>query len=527
MVSRQVWFRWLLPAVVLAVAVVAAFFPATPASAASASKSCVLAGTNTYTCTFTITPGIAVGAGSWLVQMITPSPGTFSGPSVVTSVSGCAASTVTAGTTISPQFGVADYDVTVGGAGCGPTGSVTVTELVTVTSSGLLCQRVWITAGAPSTSACANVVYTPPPPASVPSATKTCTLTSTPNVYSCLFTVVPAFPAAPGDIIHVNEPPGPPMTGPGTFTSTPTVVSNPGCAQTPAPVVLGSPTSYHATIGSSGCPGVTWSVQFAETIAVTANGQICQSFYMVAAVPPTTACANVTYTPPSTTVGGGGAVKTCNTTSTPNTYNCTFTVTLTGPANAGDPWPVAMSGPGTLSGAPTVASFTGCANAPGVALSAILVNNTTTSTYVATVGAGGCAAGAVVVLNETIVVTADGQICQTVWVNPMIPGLTSCATVAFAKSLTPPTPPAGGKGTFVAAPNFGAGTSALVIFNGGTVAELEAAVLAAGGSGVWVQDASGAFQLLIGNGPMFLRDAFAAKFPGGFTGLLSVTVTKR
>ena len=100
----------------------------------------------------------------------------------------------------------------------------------------------------------------------------------------------------------------------------------------------------------------------------------------------------------------------------------------------------------------------------------------------------------------------------------------SCATVAFAKSLAPPT---GGKGTFVTTPNFGAGASALVIFNGGTAAELEAAVLAASGSGVWVQDASGAFQLLIGNGPMFLRDAFAAKFPGGFTGLLSVTVTKR
>lgn len=76
------------------------------------------------------------------------------------------------------------------------------------------------------------------------------------------------------------------MTGASTFTSTPTVVSNPVCAQTPTPVVLSSTTSYHATIGSSGCPGVTWSVQFAETIAVTASGQLCQSFYMVAAVPP-------------------------------------------------------------------------------------------------------------------------------------------------------------------------------------------------------------------------------------------------
>ena len=301
------------------------------------------------------------------------------------------------------------------------------------------------------------------------------------------------------------------------------MVSNPGCAQTPTPVVLSSTTSYHATIGSSGCPGVTWSVQFAETIAVTASGQLCQSFYMVAAVPPTTACASVTYTP-SAGVGGSGALKTCTASGTPNTYNCTYTVTLTGQANAGDPWPVAMTGPGTLSGPPTVASSAGCATAPTVALAAILVNNTTTSTYVATVGAGGCAPGSVVVFNETIVVSGDGQICQTVWVNPMIPGLTSCAPVVFAKSLTPP---AGGKGTFVSAPNFGAGSSALVIFNGGTVAALEAAVLAAGGSGVWVQDASGTFQLLIGNGPMFLSDAFSAKFPGGFTGLLSVTVTKR
>ncbi|MDA1240807.1 MAG: hypothetical protein O2798_08215 [Chloroflexi bacterium] len=106
--------------------------------------------------------------------------------------------------------------------------------------------------------------------------------------------VTPAFPAVAGDIIHVNEAPGPLMTGPGTITSTPTVGIH-GCPEMPAPVVMSSSTSYNAQIGASGCAGTSWTVEFIETITVTASGDICQSFFMVTAVPPVTACATVQF----------------------------------------------------------------------------------------------------------------------------------------------------------------------------------------------------------------------------------------
>ena len=68
----------------------------TPASAApSASKVCSVSSPNVYSCVFTVTPGVAVGAGSWLVQ--TSGSGTLSAPSVVSSNSGCAPPAVTAG----------------------------------------------------------------------------------------------------------------------------------------------------------------------------------------------------------------------------------------------------------------------------------------------------------------------------------------------------------------------------------------------------------------------------------------------
>jgi len=239
--------------------------------------------------------------------------------------------------------------------------------------------------------ACATVVYTaPPPPVPAASATKSCTLTSTANVYTCLYTVTPAFPAASappspnGDYIHVNEPPGPPMTGPGTFIGTPTVVSVSGCGSTALPVTSTSSTSYNAWMGVGGCAGTAWSVTFSETVAVTADGQICQSFWMVAAVDPVTACA----------------------------------------------------------------------------------------------------------------------------------------TVAFTKSL--PT----GDGKFTTAPNFGTGAVAQVVFGGGTVDDLEVSMVGAGATGVWVQDSTGAFQLLIANGPAFLKDAFALKFPGGFATVVGVTLVR-
>ena len=96
--------------------------------------------------------------------------------------------------------------------------------------------------------------------------------------------------------------------------------------------------------------------------------------------------------------------------------------------------------------------------------------------------------------------------------------------MVFAKSL--PIAPSTGKGTFAAAPNFGMGMLAQVVFNGGMVGELEAAALAGGGSSVWVQDSTSAFQLLIAGGPMFLKSEFMARFPGGFPGGIGVTLTR-
>ena len=516
-------YRLVIPILVAAIAAAFALLPQTPASATSASKSCVASGTNVYTRVhhraghpddarrLARADGDALGrrpdGHTGGVQRLRLHEPAGRGRRL-------------------PHQSAADYDVMVGAGGCSAAASVTVLETITVTETGVVCQRVWVNPTVPSVQACASVTFTPatPPPPS-PVASKTCVATSTVNVFTCAFTVTPAFPGQPGDIIHVNEPPGPGMTGPATFSATPTVASFSGCGITPAPVVLSTATSYHATVGAGGCPGTAWSVTFTETLTVTASGSICQSFYMVAAVPPATACASVTYTAPST--GVGASPKVCVGSSTPNVYNCTYTVTLTVPAAAGDPWPVAMTGPGTLSSAPTVASFSGCGVAPVVAQTGMLVNNTTTATYEATVGTGGCGAGAVVVFNETITVTGDGQICQTVWVNPMIHGVTGCAPVALAKSLTPSSGGGmPGKGSFAAPPNFGSGAAALAIFEGGSVGQLETAVGASGGSGVWVQDAGGTFRLLIANGPAFLRESFASMFPNGFPGVVGVTVTR-
>ena len=83
-----------------------------------------------------------------------------------------------------------------------------------------------------------------------------------------------------------------------------------------------------------------------------------------------------------------------------------------------------------------------------------------------------------------------------------------------------------GTGTFSSPPNFGTGKMAQVVFTGGTVAQLDAATSAAGGTGAWVQDSTGAFRLLIVGAPAFLRSAFEAAFPVGFTTVTGVTVTR-
>lgn len=89
-------------------------------------------------------------------------------------------------------------------------------------------------------------------------------------------------------------------------------------------------------------------------------------------------------------------------------------------------------------------------------------------------------------------------------------------------AVVPPT----SAGHFLNAPTFGSGTNASAVFSGGSIDALEAAAKGATANGVWVQDASGSFELLVVGAPAFLRDSFVAKFPSGITGPLAVTLVK-
>ena len=76
---------------------------------------------------------------------------------------------------------------------------------------------------------------------------------------------------------------------------------------------------------------------------------------------------------------------------------------------------------------------------------------------------------------------------------------------------TAPQPPV--SGTFIPSPVYGNLGAALVVYSGGTVDALEIAAGNAGASGVWVQDATGRYQLLPVQAPAFLKSGFASAFP--------------
>lgn len=81
-------------------------------------------------------------------------------------------------------------------------------------------------------------------------------------------------------------------------------------------------------------------------------------------------------------------------------------------------------------------------------------------------------------------------------------------------------------GTFVAPPVFDARGLALAVFLGGSIDQLEGAAQNVGASGVWVQDGGGRFQLLVVAGPTFLKTAFTAAFPSGFSLPVAVTLVR-
>lgn len=81
-------------------------------------------------------------------------------------------------------------------------------------------------------------------------------------------------------------------------------------------------------------------------------------------------------------------------------------------------------------------------------------------------------------------------------------------------------------GVFVSTPIFDARGTGFAVFSGGSLVQLEAAAQASGATGVWAQDAMGAYQLLVVGGPAFLKAPFTAAFPSGFTGATALTLVR-
>ncbi len=132
------------------------------------------------------------------------------------------------------------------------------------------------------------------------------------------------------------------------------------------------------------------------------------------------------------------------------------------------------------------------------------------------------------------VAVSDGTpeiISDTVTVNVTTSGSTgpiSTPPPTVTSTPTPPVtvlPPTGSTGNFAAPVIYASSGQTLVVFRGGTVAQLEAAARAANATGVWAQDASGSYQLLIIGGATFIRDAFIAKVPT-FTTDTAITLVR-
>ncbi len=91
----------------------------------------------------------------------------------------------------------------------------------------------------------------------------------------------------------------------------------------------------------------------------------------------------------------------------------------------------------------------------------------------------------------------------------------------------PTAPPAAtSAGTFVAQPAFPpTGTRlAQVVFRGGTVAQLDAALTTARSTGAWAQSSDGTFVLYVVGAPSFVNDRFMRTFPNGFATTTALTV---
>ena len=105
-----------------------------------------------------------------------------------------------------------------------------------------------------------------------------------------------------------------------------------------------------------------------------------------------------------------------------------------------------------------------------------------------------------------------------------IAGLLS-ASKAISVGAVTPTPSDGS----LTAPTFGTGNVGSAVFDGGTSAQLSAAVTAAGGTSVWAQTSSGTwvrYNTLAAGATAFVNNAFNEAFVDGFAGPTAVFVVK-
>ena len=83
-------------------------------------------------------------------------------------------------------------------------------------------------------------------------------------------------------------------------------------------------------------------------------------------------------------------------------------------------------------------------------------------------------------------------------------------------------------GTFITTPAFSSGAPQLaqVVFGGGTLAQLDAAMGSVGATGAWAQSSTGEFVLYISDAPAFANAPVQAAFPMGFAGPRALTLVR-
>ncbi len=168
----------------------------------------------------------------------------------------------------------------------------------------------------------------------------------------------------------------------------------------------------------------------------------------------------------------------------------------------------------------TPVRFTISANAGAVSTACTTSSNGKASSVVALIAASGT-----VIVSSDYNETTSAATCGAAGTQQVAASVVVGAGGGSASGGTPGAGTGGatGAGGFVAAPVYSASKLAQAVFNGGTFAQLEAAVTTGNGTAVWAQDSKGVFVLYIVNGG-FVNDAFKAAFPTGFAGVTAVTV---